>query len=66
MRCVKGMPLEGIAVGASLDQRHAVRYFACPIRTGRNPQNGRAFLDFLRSDAARHIYLFYGFTPAEG
>lgn len=62
----EGLPLEGIDVDASLDQRHAVRYFACPIRTGRNPQNGEAFLDFLRSGAARQIYLSYGFTPAEG
>jgi len=62
----EGLPLQGIDVGAGLDQRHAVRYFACPIRTGHNPQNGEAFLGFLRSGAARQIYLSYGFTPAEG
>lgn len=62
----EGLPLEGVEVGARLDQRHAVCYFACPIRTGRNPQNGASFLTFLKSETARQIYLSYGFTPAGG
>ena len=58
------LPLEGIAVGRDLDQRGEVRYVACPVRTGRNPDHARAFLEFLRSDAARRIYTDFGFTPA--
>jgi len=60
----RGLPLEGVEVGADLDQRGRVRYFACPIRSGRNPCHARAFLEFLRSDAARGIYAEFGFTPA--
>lgn len=62
----RGLPLEGVEVGANLDQRGRVRYFACPIRSGRNPGHARAFLEFLSSDAARGIYAEFGFTPAEG
>ena len=60
----QGLPLEGVAVGATLDQRDAVRYVACPVRGGRNPHNGGAFLDFLRSPTARRIYADFGFTPS--
>jgi molybdate transport system substrate-binding protein len=59
-----GLPIEGVDVAPCFDQRDAVRYFACPIRTGRNPQNGEAFLAFLRSSTARQIYRSYGFVPA--
>jgi len=62
----EGHPLEGVAVGDALDQHRAVHYVACPLRTGRHPENARAFLDFLRSDTARRIYTDFGFTPATG
>jgi ABC-type molybdate transport system substrate-binding protein len=58
----EGLPLEGISIGAPLDQRHAVNYVACPLRGGRNPANGAAFLAFLQSDTARGIYAEFGFT----
>lgn len=61
----EGLPMEGIDVGPCLDQRDVVRYFACPIRTGCNPQNGEAFLAFLQSGTARQIYRSYGFMPVE-
>jgi ABC-type molybdate transport system substrate-binding protein len=60
----QGLPLEGVAVGENLDQHRAVQYYACPIRTGRNPGHAAAFLDFLQSDTARRIYADFGFTPA--
>jgi ABC-type molybdate transport system substrate-binding protein len=60
----EGLPLEGVAVGAGLDQRAAVRYLACPVAGGRNPDNGAAFLAFLRSPTARRIYADFGFTPS--
>lgn len=62
----EGLPLEGVEVGEALDQRAVVRYFACPLRTGRNPDHARMFLAFLRSDEARRIYADFGFTPAPG
>lgn len=60
----QGLPIEGVEVGEHLDQHRAVQYFACPIRSGRNPGHAAAFLDFLQSDTARRIYADYGFTPA--
>ncbi|MFW6123026.1 MAG: molybdate ABC transporter substrate-binding protein [Thermodesulfobacteriota bacterium] len=59
----QGLKLAGVEVGPDLDQRDRVNYYACPISTGRNPQNGRAFLDFLRSPAAQEIFSRFGFTP---
>jgi ABC-type molybdate transport system substrate-binding protein len=61
----EGLPLAGVALGAALDQREAVRYVACPVRGGRNPANGAAFLAFLQSGRARRIYADFGFTPAK-
>jgi ABC-type molybdate transport system substrate-binding protein len=60
----EGWPLAGIAPGAALDQREAVRYVACPLGGGRNPANAAAFLAFLASDTARGIYADFGFTPS--
>ncbi len=59
----QGLKLAGVEVGPDLDQRDRVNYYACPISTGRNPQNGRAFLDFLRSPTAQEIFSRFGFTP---
>jgi len=50
-------------VGPDLDQRDRVNYYACPITTGRNPKNGRAFLDFLKTRIAQEILGRFGFTP---
>lgn len=61
----EGLSLEGVEVGEELDQRRAVRYFACPIRSGRHPDHASAFLAFLRTDAAHRIFADFGFTPAE-
>jgi ABC-type molybdate transport system substrate-binding protein len=61
----EGHALEGVEVGEKLDQRRAVRYFACPLLTGRNPDHARAFLAFLRTAAACRIFTDFGFTPTE-
>ena len=61
----QNLPLWTIEFGPDLDQRDQVKYFTCPITTGRNPENGRKFLQFLLSDEARTIYRNFGFTPAE-
>jgi ABC-type molybdate transport system substrate-binding protein len=60
----RSLPLEGVEVGSDLDQREHVRYYACPLKTGRNPQNARYFLDFLKSPEAAGIYSRHGFIPA--
>ncbi|MEJ2672093.1 MAG: substrate-binding domain-containing protein [Deltaproteobacteria bacterium] len=59
----QGLPLEGVEVGPDLDQRSRVNYFACPIDTGRNRDNGLAFLAFLKTGTAQDIFKHYGFTP---
>ncbi len=57
------LPLEGVTVGSDFDQRHRVKYYACPLKNGAHPENGRLFLSFLRSERAQNIYKNYGFTP---
>jgi molybdate transport system substrate-binding protein len=59
----QGLPLSGVEVGPELDQRDKVNYYACPIRSGRNQQNGRAFLNFLKTRTAQEILGRFGFTP---
>jgi ABC-type molybdate transport system substrate-binding protein len=59
----QNLPLAGLEVGPDLDQRDKVNYFACPITTGRNQQNGRAFLNFLKTRTAQEILSRFGFTP---
>ena len=58
----RGKSLEGIDIGPDLDQRDRVRYYACPLKDGRNQENGRHFVSFLRSRQAQKIYARYGFT----
>ena len=58
-----GLPLDSIAFGPERDQRDRVKYYACPLRNGHNPQNGQRFLEFLQSAEAQGIYRRYGFTP---
>ncbi len=58
-----GLPLEGVDVGVDLDQHDRVEYYACPLKNGRNQDNGRYFLEFLLSMEAQRIYHSYGFTP---
>ncbi len=59
----QGLPLAGVEVGPDLDQRDKVNYYACPLATGRNQTNGRAFLDFLKTRTAQEILSRFGFTP---
>jgi len=59
----QGLALAGVELGPELDQRDRVNYYACPITTGRNPQNGQAFLKFLQTTTAQEIFGRFGFTP---
>lgn len=59
----QGLGLEVVEPGPDLDQRSAVRYFACPLADAPHPENGAAFAAFLRSAAARDIYSRHGFAP---
>jgi molybdate transport system substrate-binding protein len=58
----QNLALAGVEVGPDLDQRNNVNYFACRITTGRNRNNGLAFLTFLKTRTAQDIFRHYGFT----
>jgi len=60
-----GLPLEDVAPGADFDQRHRINYYICQLTGGRNRENGRRFLEFIRSGRAGEIYRKYGFLPHE-
>ncbi len=62
----QGLLLEGIEIGPQFDQRDRVKYYACPLVSGPNPNNGQRFLGFLQSTEAQRIYCRYGFTPIMG
>lgn len=57
-----GLAFEVVEPGRILDQRDRVNYFICGLKNGRNPENGRKFLEFILSPAARKIYQKYGFV----
>jgi ABC-type molybdate transport system substrate-binding protein len=64
----QGRPLEGVAIPAPLNKQDKVNYAIGVLNTGRNQQNGAAFIEYLASDKAQSIYESYGFlraTPAE-
>jgi ABC-type Fe3+ transport system substrate-binding protein len=43
--------------------RDQAAYRACPVSSGRNPENARAFTDFIFSQEARDIFRHFGFLP---
>jgi ABC-type molybdate transport system substrate-binding protein len=59
----RGLPLEGVEVGADLDQRDAVEYWIAPLKGGQNRENAMKFLEFIASPPARRIFTAHGFAP---
>ncbi len=59
-----GRRIDGVAIAAPLNKAGEVGYAIGRLETGRNPANGRAYLDYLASDAAQKIYAEYGFVNA--
>jgi len=57
----KGLEVDG--VNAKHDQRDKVRYYACVMKKAPNPENARAFEEFLLSRKAARIFEKYGFVP---
>lgn len=58
-----GLAFEVVEPGPELDQRDRVNYYICRLNNGRNPENGRKFIEFILSPPARNIYSGYGFVP---
>jgi len=57
-----GTDIETVEPGPDLDQRKAIRYFACRLKRALHPQNAQAFLNFLLSARAQEIYASHGFV----
>lgn len=58
----EGLAVEMIDPGVGLDQRDSINYYMTKLKRGKNPENARAFLDFIKSDTAQGIYEKYGFV----
>ncbi len=61
-----GLAFERVEPGQDLDQRHRVNYYICGLKNGGNPENGKKFLNFIRSAPAQGIYEQHGFVPEPG
>lgn len=59
-----GRKIEGVAIPAPLNKSDKVGYAIGVLNTGRNQDNGKAFLEYLATDKAQEIYASYGFVKA--
>jgi len=60
----QGRPLEGVAIPAPLNKQDKVNYAIGVLNSGRNQENGAAFVEYLSTDPAQAIYEKYGFLRA--
>lgn len=58
----EGLDMRMIDPGDPLDQRDKINYYMTKLKTGKNPENARAFLDFIQTEKAQGIYEKYGFV----
>ena len=64
----EGRPIDGVPIPPPLNKQDKVNYAIGTLNTGRNQENGAAFLAYLATDGAQAIYESYGFlraTPEE-
>jgi len=59
-----GRKIDGVAIPAPLNKSEKVGYAIGVLNTGRNQDNGKAFLAYLATDKAQEIYASYGFVTA--
>ena len=59
-----GRKIDGVAIPAPLNKADKVGYAIGVLSTGRNQDNGRAYLDYLATERAQEIYASYGFVTA--
>ncbi len=60
-----GRKIDGVAIPAPLNKEQQVGYAIGVLNTGRNQDNGQAYLDYLATDDAQEIYASYGFITAK-
>ena len=58
----EGLKIDMIDPGERLDQRDSINYYMTKLKRGKNPENAKAFLDFIKSEKAQGIYEKYGFV----
>lgn len=61
---VENRGVEGVAIPAPLNKSGKVNYAIGALKTGRNQDNAKLFLDYLATDQAQNIYAKYGFVKA--
>jgi len=56
------LPIAEVEPGADLDQRDRINYYICQLKTARNAENARRFIEFILSEKAQGIYREHGFV----
>ena len=59
-----GRKIDGVAIPAPLNKSDVVAYAIGALKSGRNQENARRYLDYLATDKAQDIYAKYGFVKA--
>jgi len=59
-----GRKIDGVSIPAPLNKADKVGYAIGVLNTGRNQDNGKAYLEYLATDKAQAIYASYGFVNA--
>jgi len=57
-------PIDGVSIEAPLNMQSKVNYAIGIMKSGRNQDNARRYLQYLATDEAQNIYKSYGFVPA--
>jgi ABC-type molybdate transport system substrate-binding protein len=59
-----GRKIDGVAIPAPLNKAEVVGYAIGALKSGRNQENAKRFLEYLTTDRAQDIYAKYGFVKA--
>lgn len=60
----QGRSVEGVAIEAPYNKQDKVGYAIGSLKSGRNQDNAKRYLEYLATDEAQNIYAKYGFIKA--
>ena len=60
----EGRAVEGVSIDAPYNKQDKVGYAIGSLKSGRNQDNAKKYLEYLASDDAQNIYAKYGFIKA--
>ncbi|MCI0507072.1 MAG: substrate-binding domain-containing protein [Gammaproteobacteria bacterium] len=60
----EGRAVEGVAIEAPYNKQDKALYAIGALKTGRNQENAKKYLEYLMTDDAQNIYAKYGFIKA--